>query len=73
MAALILVATLGGPFARIGMLRALNHGKPNPATARGKVFVSSRQRLSGFSRSPLSCLIAIVLAFTDAAAVPGFS
>ena len=33
-------ATFDGPtmFARIGMLRALNHGKPNPATARGKVF-----------------------------------
>jgi hypothetical protein len=35
MEALILVTTFGGPtmFARIGMLRALNHGKPNPATA----------------------------------------
>src|ERR1700738_4909243 len=35
---LMLVAELGGPtmFARIGMLRALT---PNPATARGKVFV----------------------------------
>jgi hypothetical protein len=40
MEALILVATLGGPtmFERVGMLRALNHGKPNPSTARGKVF-----------------------------------
>ena len=39
MEALILVATLGGPtmFARIGMLMALNHGKPNPAvTPHGK-------------------------------------
>ena len=25
-------------FARIGMLRALNNGKPNPAMTRGKVF-----------------------------------
>jgi hypothetical protein len=33
MEALILVATLGGPtmFARIGIMRALNHGKPDPA------------------------------------------
>jgi hypothetical protein len=33
MEALILVATLGGPtmFARIGVMRALNHGKPDPA------------------------------------------
>jgi hypothetical protein len=33
MEALILVATLCGPtmFARIGMMRALNHGKPAPA------------------------------------------
>ena len=32
MEALILVAERGGPtmFARIGMMRALNHGKPNP-------------------------------------------
>jgi hypothetical protein len=31
--ALILVATSGGPtmFARIGVMRALNHGKPDPA------------------------------------------
>jgi hypothetical protein len=30
---LILVATLGGPtmMARIGIMRALNHGKPDPA------------------------------------------
>jgi hypothetical protein len=34
MQALLLVAEHDGPtmFARIGMLRALNHGKPNPAT-----------------------------------------
>ena len=33
MEALILVATSGGPtmFARIGVMRALNHGKPDPA------------------------------------------
>ena len=33
MEALILVATSGGPtmFARIGVVRALNHGKPDPA------------------------------------------
>jgi hypothetical protein len=33
MEALILVATSGGPtmFARIGIMRALNHGKPDPA------------------------------------------
>ena len=33
MEALILVATLGGPtmFARIGIVRALNYGKPDPA------------------------------------------
>ena len=33
--ALMLVATLGGPtmFARIGMLRALNYGKPDPKTS----------------------------------------
>jgi hypothetical protein len=33
MEALILVATLGGPtmMARIGVMRALNHGKPDPA------------------------------------------
>ena len=33
MEALILVATLGGPtmFARIGIMRALNAGKPDPA------------------------------------------
>jgi hypothetical protein len=33
MEALILVATLGGPtmFARIGVMRALNCGKPDPA------------------------------------------
>jgi hypothetical protein len=32
-AALILVATSGGPamFARIGVMRTLNHGKPDPA------------------------------------------
>ena len=32
MEALILVAERGGPtmFARIGMMRTLNHGKPNP-------------------------------------------
>jgi hypothetical protein len=32
MEALILVATSGGPtmFARIGVMRALNHGKPEP-------------------------------------------
>jgi hypothetical protein len=32
MEALILVATSGGPtmFARIGIMRALNHGKPDP-------------------------------------------
>ncbi len=32
MEALILVATSGGPtmFARIGVMRALNHGKPDP-------------------------------------------
>jgi hypothetical protein len=32
MEALMLVATLGGPtmFARIGMIRALNYGKPDP-------------------------------------------
>jgi hypothetical protein len=37
---LILVAKLGGPtmFARIGVLRALNHGKPKPAKARAKLF-----------------------------------
>jgi hypothetical protein len=36
---LILVATSGGPtmFARIGIMRALNHGKPDPAlTSRRK-------------------------------------
>ncbi len=33
MEALILVATSGGPtmFARIGIMRALNHSKPDPA------------------------------------------
>ncbi len=33
MEALILVAESGGPtmFARIGVMRALNHGKPDPA------------------------------------------
>ena len=33
MEALILVATSGGPtmFARIGVMRVLNHGKPDPA------------------------------------------
>jgi hypothetical protein len=33
MEALILVATSGGPtmFARIGIMRALNYGKPDPA------------------------------------------
>jgi len=33
MEALILVATSGGPtmFARIGIMRALNHGKSDPA------------------------------------------
>ncbi|OAF11764.1 hypothetical protein AYJ54_07850 [Bradyrhizobium centrolobii] len=35
MEALILVAELGGPtmFARIGFMRALNRGKPNPQVA----------------------------------------
>ena len=35
MEALIMVATSGGPtmFARIGVMRALNHGKPDPAIA----------------------------------------
>jgi hypothetical protein len=34
MEALLLVAEHGGPemFARTGIMRALNHGKPNPAT-----------------------------------------
>jgi hypothetical protein len=42
--ALILVATSGGPtmFARIGIMRALNHGKPDPALMprrkRGKAY-----------------------------------
>ena len=44
MEALILVATLGGPtiFARIGVMRALNHGKPDlaivPQGKRAKVY-----------------------------------
>jgi len=39
MEALIPVATLGGPtmFARIGVMRALNVAKPDPATAPQKI------------------------------------
>jgi hypothetical protein len=48
MEALILVATLGGPtmFARIGVMRALNHGKPDPAPDAAP---EARQGLQGHS------------------------
>jgi hypothetical protein len=69
-------ATFDGPtmFARIGMLRALNHGKPNPATARGKVFCVIWATLIWFLSLALKLPeIAIVLASIGAAALPGSS
>ena len=44
MESLMLVATLGGPtmFARIGVMRALNYGKPDPA------FVPHRKRAKAY-------------------------
>ena len=57
MEALILVATSGGPtmFARIGIMRALNYGKPDPAICHA----ASAPRLTGLcddaSEGPWRC------------------
>jgi hypothetical protein len=47
MQALLLVVEQNGPtmFARIGMLRALNHGKPNPDVTPSRKKVAKRYRI----------------------------